>query len=120
MIRARLEENAEDIVEALITRACAGSTDALALAMDRLCPPLKIAQRPPFDIGSLDRMSDCIVAQRKLVIATATGEIDDDAAISIQRQIEGFAKLLTQGELVERLERLEARMKADDRRPAAY
>lgn len=116
LIRQRLHENAEAIVSALIERACKGSTDALALALERICPPMKYEPREPFDIGSLDSMGDCVVAQRRVAHALAAGGLDDDNAAALQRQIDGVAKLLTSGELVTRLERIEQRLRDHDSR----
>ena len=88
--------------------ALAGDTVALRLCLERIAPARR--ERPtPFTLPELRTAADAVAASAALVEAVAAGELTTGQAAELGKLVESFVKAIEATDIVERLERLEAR-----------
>jgi hypothetical protein len=109
LIEALLEGEAEAIGRKCIERAKAGDPVALRLAMERIAP-LGRGRLVPFTMPPLGTTADLPKALGAVLMATSSGEITPEEAVSIAQVVEIRRKSLETLEIEERLASLEARM----------
>lgn len=110
-IKQLMEARADEVVEAALDRAIAeGDAPIIKMILDRLSPAPSHPPRDPYPLGDLDSIEQCTVEMKRLAATVAVGEIDEDHASEIASRIRDAARLLSSGELEQRLKALEARL----------
>ena len=95
-----MEDDAEDIVRAVVNAAKAGDPTAMRLCIERFAPVRK--GRPiTFDLPDIEA---AVIAK-----SMAAGELTPDEAGTVATVIEAHRKAIEMAELEERIRRLEAR-----------
>jgi hypothetical protein len=106
--RKFMEDDAEDIVRAVVNAAKAGDPTAMRLCVERLVPVRK--GRPiTFDLPPVETASDISKALGVIAKSMAAGELTPDEAGTVATVIEAHRKAIETAEFEERLRRLEAR-----------
>ena len=103
-----LDGEAEAITRKAIEMAKAGDTVALRLCLERIAPPRK-ERAVRFDLPPIETAADAVRASAALVAAVAAGELTTSQAAELGKLVESFVKAIEATDIVERLERLEAR-----------
>ena len=103
-----LDGEAEAITRKAIEMAKAGDTVALRLCLERIAPPRK-ERAVRFDLPPIETAVDAVKASAALVQAVAAGELTTSQAAELGKLVESFVKAIEATDIVERLERLEAR-----------
>ena len=80
-----------------------------------MLPPKRHRHREPFDIGNLNSSADCLDAQRRIVLAHAAGELDDDLAESLSKSVAAAAKLFDGAAWETRMSAIESRISENAR-----
>jgi hypothetical protein len=104
-VRAAINNNLTDIINAMIERALSGDVAAGKVLLDRVCPTLK-PQATPINI---DINPDASLAQigDGLIKATLTGAIPADVGAQLITALANQSKIVELDELVKRIEALE-------------
>ena len=103
-----LDGEADALARKAIELALGGDTVALRLCLERIAPAKR--ERPtPFMLPELKTAGDAVRASAALVEAVAAGELTTAQAAELGKLIESFVKAIEVTDVVERLERLEAR-----------
>src|SRR3712207_3016964 len=103
-----LDGEADALARKAIELALDGDTVALRLCLERIAPARK--ERPsPFTLPELKSAADAVTASAALVQAVAAGELTTGQAAELGKLVESFVKAIEVADVVERLERLEAR-----------
>ena len=103
-----LDGEAEALARKAIELALAGDTVALRLCLERIAPAKR--ERPtPFALPKLETAADAVQASAALVEAVAAGELTTAQAAELGKLVESYIKAIEVTDVVERLERLEAR-----------
>jgi hypothetical protein len=103
-----MEDDAEDIVRAVVNAAKAGDPTAMRLCIERLVPVRK--GRPiTFDMPPVETASDISKALGVIAKSMAAGELTPDEAGTVATVIEAHRKAIETAELEERVRNLEAR-----------
>jgi Family of unknown function (DUF5681) len=104
-----VEDDAEDIVRAVVNAAKAGDPTAMRLCIERLIPVRK--GRPiTFDLPQIETAADVTGALGTIAGAMAAGELTPDEAGTIVGVIEAKRRAIETVELEERMSKLEERM----------
>ena len=103
-----MEDEAEDIVRAVVNAAKAGDPTAMRLCIDRLAP-LRKGRPITFDLPDIETASDITKAFCMIAKAMAAGGLTPDEAGTVATVIEAHRKAIETAEFEERLRRLEAR-----------
>ena len=103
-----MEDDAEDIVRAVVNAAKAGDPIAMRLCIERLAP-LRKGRPVTFDLPDIETASDITKAFCMIAKAMAAGELTPDQAGTVATVIEAHRKAIEMAELEERIRRLEAR-----------
>jgi Family of unknown function (DUF5681) len=102
-----MEDDAEDIVRAVVNAAKAGDPTAMRLCIERLAPVRK--GRPiTFDLPEIETASDISKALGAIAKSMAAGELTPDEAGTVATVMEADRKAIETVELEERVRRLEA------------
>ena len=110
LLAERLMQNdAENIVNAVLTAARAGDMTAARIILDRIAPARRDSP-VTFTLPKIKRPADAVAASAALLSAVADGRITPGEALEVSKLIEGFVKTLEVAELEERLNELEERM----------
>jgi Family of unknown function (DUF5681) len=103
-----MEDDAEDIVRAVVNAAKAGDPTAMRLCIERLVPVRK--GRPiTFDLPPVETASDISKALGVIAKSMAAGELTPDEAGTVATVMEAHRKAIETTELEERVRNLEAR-----------
>ena len=103
-----MEDDAEDIVRAVVNAAKAGDPTAMRLCIERLAP-LRKGRPITFDLPDIETASDITKAFCMIAKAMAAGEMTPDEAGTVATVIEAHRKAIEMAELEERVRKLEAR-----------
>ena len=104
-----MQDDAENIVNAVLTAARAGDMTAARIVLDRILPARR--DNPvTFALPKIKRPADAVAASAALLSAVADGRLTPGEALEVSKLIEGFVKTLEVAELEERLAELEERM----------
>ena len=99
---------ADALARKAIELALAGDTVALRLCLERIAPAKR--ERPtPFTLPELKTAGDAVRASAALVEAVAAGELTTAQAAELGKLVESYIKAIEVTDVIERLERLEAR-----------
>jgi hypothetical protein len=110
LLAERLMQNdAENIVNAVLTAARAGDMTAARIILDRIAPARRDSP-VTFTLPKIKRPADAVAASAALLSAVADGRLTPGEALEVSKLIEGFVKTLEVAELEERLNELEERM----------
>lgn len=101
-----LEADAEEILDALVTKAKAGEPRALKLAVERLAPRPR-SQPAPLDLPEVTTAAGVRAAQETVIQAAAAGDIDLDQARAYARLLDRQRQALETEDLARRLEAME-------------
>ena len=105
-----MQDDAENIVNAVLTAARAGDMTAARIVLDRILPARR--DNPvTFALPKIKRPADAVAASAALLSAVADGRLTPGEALEVSKLIEGFVKTLEVAELEERLNELEERMR---------
>src|SRR5271165_3862241 len=101
-----MEDDAKDIVQAVVNAAKAGDITAARLVMDRISPVRK--GRPvQLDLPAVRTASDIAEAMATLMMAMASGDVTPDEAATVASILEMRRKVLETEEFELRLRALE-------------
>ena len=103
-----LDGEADALARKAIELALGGDTVALRLCLERIAPAKR--ERPtPFALPKLETAADAVQASAALVEAVAAGELTTAQAAELGKLVESYIKAIEVTDVIERLERLEAR-----------
>ncbi len=103
-----LDGEADALARKAIELALGGDTVALRLCLERIAPAKR--ERPsPFTLPKLETAADAVQASAALVQAVAAGELTTAQASELGKLVERFVKAVEAADVIERLEKLEAR-----------
>ena len=105
-----MQDDAENIVNAVLTAARAGDMTAAKIVLDRIAPARRDSP-VPFTLPKIKRPADAVAASAAILAAVADGRLTPGEALEVSKLIEGFVKTLEVAELEERLNELEERMR---------
>jgi Family of unknown function (DUF5681) len=104
-----MEDDAEDIVRAVVNAAKAGDPTAMRLCIERLVPVRK--GRPiTFDLPPVETVSDISKALGVIAKSMAAGELTPDEAGTVATVMEAHRKAIEMAEFEGRLRKLESRL----------
>ncbi len=104
-----MQDDAENIVNAVLTAAREGDMTAARIVLDRILPARR--DNPVnFTLPKIKRPADAVAASSALLAAVAGGRLTPGEALEVSKLIEGFVKTLEVAELEGRLNELEERM----------
>ena len=104
-----MQNDAENIVNAVLMAARAGDMTAARIVLDRIAPTRR--DNPvTFALPKIKRPADAVAASAAILSAVAGGRLTPGEALEVFKLIEGFVKTLEVAELEERLAELEERM----------
>jgi hypothetical protein len=104
-----MQNDAENIVNAVLTAARAGDMTAARIVLDRIAPARR--DNPvTFALPKIKRPADAVAASAAILSAVADGRLTPGEALEISKLIDGFVKTLEVAELEARLNELEERM----------
>jgi hypothetical protein len=104
-----MQDDAENIVNAVLTAARSGDMTAARIVLDRIAPARR--DNPvTFTLPKIKRPADAVAASAAILAAVADGRLTPGEALEVSKLIEGFVKTLEVAELEERLAELEERM----------
>ena len=104
-----MQDDAENIVNAVLTAARDGDMTAARIVLDRILPARR--DNPvTFALPKIMRPADAVAASAAILSAVADGRLTPGEALEVSKLIEGFVKTLEVAELEERLAELEVRM----------
>ena len=101
-----MQDDAENIVNAVLTAARNGDMTAARIVLDRISP----ARRDNvvrFDLPEIKRPADAVAASAAILSAVADGSLTPGEAGEISKLIDGFIRTLEAAEFEGRLARLE-------------
>jgi hypothetical protein len=105
-----MQDDAENIVNAVLTAARAGDMTAARIVLDRIAPARR--DNPvAFALPKIKRPADAVAASAAILSAVADGRLTPGEALEVSKLIEGFVKTLEVAELEERLAELEERIR---------
>jgi|SRR5690554_7659015 len=104
-LREAINQDADEIVKALITEAKAGDVSAAKILLDRICPALKneaqAVDLPELSAGSLTERATAALD------AVAAGELAPDVAAQLIQSVGTLARVVEIDELEQRLTAIE-------------
>lgn len=103
-----MQDDAENIVNAVLKAAHNGDMTAARIVLDRIAPPRR-DNSVRFTLPKIERASDAATASAAILSAVADGDLTPAEAGEIVKLIEGFVKTLELTEIDERLKRLEGK-----------
>ena len=104
-----MQDDAENIVNAVLTAARSGDMTAARIVLDRIAPARR--DNPvTFALPKIKRPADAVAASAAILAAVAGGRLTPGEALEVSKLIEGFVKALEVAELEQRLNELEERM----------
>ena len=103
-----LASKVTELSQSLIDRALGGSTEALRLALDRICP-VRRDRAVEFSMPKIGTAADVLAAQECLLRQVANGTITPSEAQAIGGLLESRRRTIETVELEARLAALEAR-----------
>ncbi len=101
-----MQDDADDVVRAVIEQAKAGDMQAAKLILDRIAPPRR-GSPVLFDIPKIEAPADLVAAIAALVAATAEGALSPDEAAVVAGLLETQRRAIETVELEARLAALE-------------
>ena len=105
-----MQDDAENIVNAVLTAARDGDMAAARIVLDRILPARR--DNPvTFALPKIKRPADAVAASSALLAAVADGNFTPGEALEVSKLIDGFIKTLEVAELEERLAELEERIR---------
>ena len=104
-----MEDDAENIVRAVVNAAKAGDPTAMRLCIERLAP-LRKGRPITFDLPDIEMASDITKAFCMIAKAMAAGELTPDQAGTVATVIEAHRKAIEMAEFEGRLSKLDARL----------
>ncbi|MBK5966471.1 hypothetical protein CCR95_20930 [Thiocystis minor] len=114
-LRQSIEADLPEILSAMVTAAKQGDTTAAKLVMDRVLPAL----RPTDQAVSLPLAGDDLAADGRAIIqATGNADITPEQASRLLAGLGSLARVVEVGELIKRIESLEAKYGESDRKPS--
>jgi Family of unknown function (DUF5681) len=105
-----MQDDAENIVNAVLTAARAGDMTAARIVLDRIAPARR--DNPvTFALPKIKRPADAVAASAAILSAVADGRLTPGEALEVSKLIEGFVKTIEVAQLEQRLNELEERMR---------
>ena len=104
-----MQNDAENIVNAVLAAARDGDMTAARIVLDRIAPARRDSP-VAFALPKIKRPADAVAASAAILAAVADGRLTPGEALEVSKLIEGFVKTLEVAELEARLNELEERM----------
>jgi hypothetical protein len=101
-----MEDDAEDIVRAVVNAAKAGDPTAMRLCVERLVP-LRKGRPMAFELPSTRTAGELVEAMAEVVRGTSSGELTVDEAAGFAQVLEAQRKIIETSDIEERLRRIE-------------
>ena len=108
VMRQKLMEKADELADAVISRALEGDVQALTLCIERVLAPAE-EYRMQIDLPPLDTQEHILQASEAVVRAVSLGELDPEQAKTLHELIEAHWRILEGSELGHRVHQLEQR-----------
>ncbi|MFW5734407.1 MAG: hypothetical protein ACOCWR_05055 [Oceanidesulfovibrio sp.] len=108
VMRQKLMEKAEELAEAVISKALEGDVQSLTLCIERVLAPAE-EYRLHIDLPPLDTREHVLQASEAVVRAVSLGELDPHQARALHELIEAHWRILEGSEISHRLLQLEQR-----------
>ncbi|MDA8231696.1 MAG: hypothetical protein M0006_10190 [Magnetospirillum sp.] len=106
MAEKLMEDDAKEVVQAVLTAAKAGDMTAARLVLDRIAPPRK--GRPVvFDLPEVETAADVLTALGSVVQAVAAGDLTPDEGLTVAGLLEAKRKAIETVEIERRIAVLE-------------
>ena len=104
-----MQDDAENIVKAVIEAASKGDMTAARIVIDRIAPARR--DNPvSFDLPKIENAADAAKGMSAILDAVAAGDMTPSEANEVSRLVETFVKSLEASEFESRLARLEQNM----------
>lgn len=107
-MRERIAARLDDVLDSLFLLVNLGDTQALRLALERVCPPIK-SDAEPTEIDGLAEAKTLPEKAEVVLSAVGAGSLDADRAAKVLQAIASAAALTELEELKQRLAALESR-----------
>ena len=104
-----MQDDAENIVNAVLAAARDGDMAAARIVLDRIAPARRDSP-VTFTLPKIKRPADAVAASSALLAAVAGGRLTPGEALEVSKLIDGFVKTLEVAELEQRLNELEERI----------
>ncbi|MEX2125497.1 MAG: hypothetical protein WD795_16510 [Woeseia sp.] len=108
IVRERIAARLDDVLDSLFLLVNLGDTQALRLALERVCPPIK-SDAEPTEIDGLAEAKTLPEKAEVVLSAVGAGSLDADRAAKVLQAIASAAALTELEELKQRLAALESR-----------
>lgn len=108
VMRRKLMEKADELADAVVSKALEGDVQALTLCIERVLAPVD-ETRLHIDLPPLDTHENILQASESVVRAVSLGELDPNQARTLHALIEAHWRILEGSELANRLSVLEQR-----------
>jgi len=103
-----MEDDAADVVRAVLAAAKGGDMTAARLVLDRIAPPRK-GRAVAFDLPAVDTAADVLAALGEVVRQVADGTLTTDEGAAVASLLEAKRKAIETIEIERRLAALEER-----------
>jgi hypothetical protein len=108
-----MQDDATNIVNAVIAAARKGDMTAARLVLDRIAPARRDSP-VTFTLPKIESAGDATSAMAAILAAVVAGEITPSEAVEVGRVVEGFVKSLEASEFERRLLELEEKTRTNE------
>lgn len=105
-LRKAIADDADEILQSVITQAKGGDLAAAKILLDRIVPPLK-PEAQVVQIDALSGSGDLVGKADAVIHAVGSGDLAPDIAAQLISAVATLAKVIEVNELQQRLEMLE-------------
>lgn len=107
-LRHAIQDDLQDIINAMVEAAKMGDTSAAAILLDRAIPKLK-PQTPPTQVPRLAKADSLTDKASAVLDAAASGELDPDTALALIGAVSKLARVVEIDDIEKRLTALEGK-----------
>jgi hypothetical protein len=115
-LRKAIADDADEILQSVITQAKAGDLAAAKILLDRIVPPLK-PEAQAVQIDALSGSGDLVGKADAVIHAVGSGELAPDIAAQLISAVATLAKVIEIDQLQQRLEQLEKHLLQKSKQP---
>lgn len=115
-LRKAIAEDADEVLQSVISQAKAGDLVAAKILLDRIVPPLK-PEAQAVQINALLSSGDLAGKADAVIHAAGSGDIAPDIAAQLISAVATLAKVIEVDQLQQRLEQLEKHLLQTSKKP---
>ena len=115
-LRKVIADDADEILQSVITQAKGGDLAAAKILLDRIVPPLK-PEAQAVQIAELSGSGDLVGKADAVIHAVGSGELAPDIAAQLISAVATLAKVIEIDQLQQRLEQLEKHLLQTSKKP---